>query len=49
MPLTQYAPICLILGCIMDMIGEVDGRGCQGVWHIAQGAKCIRESKMEIL
>lgn len=49
MALTEYAPICLILGFIMDMIGEVDGRGCQGVWHIAQGAKCIRESKFEVL
>ena len=49
MPLTQYAPICLILGFIMVLIGEVDGRGCQGGWHIAQGAMCIRESKMEIL
>lgn len=49
MPLTQYAPICLLAGYIMDMIGEVDGRGCQGVWHIADGAKCIRQSKIEIL
>ena len=49
MPLTQYAPICLLAGYIMDMIGEVDGRGCEGVWHIADGAKCIRESEMVVL
>lgn len=49
MPLTQYAPICLLAGYIMDMIGEVDGRGCQGVWHIADGARCIRQSKIEVL
>lgn len=49
MALTQYAPICLLAGYIMDMIGEVDGRGCEGVWHIAQGARCIRDSKIEIL
>lgn len=49
MPLTQYAPICLLAGYIMDMIGEVDGRGCQGVWQIADGARCIRQSEMVIL
>lgn len=49
MALTQYAPICLLAGYIMDMIGEVDGRGCQGVWHIADGARCIRESEMIVL
>ena len=49
MALTEYAPICLLAGYIMDMIGEVDGRGCQGVWKIADGARCIRESEMVIL
>lgn len=49
MPLTQFAPICLLAGFVMDMIGEVDGRGCQGVWEIAKGARCIRESKFEVL
>lgn len=47
--LTQYAPICLLAGYIMDLIGEVDGRGCEGVWKIAQGAKCIRESQLVVL
>ncbi len=49
MALTQYAPICLLAGYIMDMIGEVDGRGCEGVWEIAQGARCIRQSEMIVL
>ncbi len=49
MALTQFAPICLLAGYIMDMIGEVDGRGCEGVWKIADGARCIRESEMIIL
>lgn len=49
MALTEYAPICLLAGYIMDMIGEVDGRGCEGVWKIADGARCIRESEMVIL
>lgn len=46
MPLTQYAPICLLAGYIMEMIGEVDGRGCEGVWRIAEGARCIRQSEI---
>lgn len=46
MPLTQYAPICLLAGYIMEMIGEVDGRGGEGVWHIADGARCIRQSEI---
>lgn len=46
MTLTQYTPICLLAGYMMDMIGEVDGRGCQGVWHIADGARCIRQSEI---
>lgn len=46
MPLTQYVPICLLAGYIMDMIGEVDGRGCEGVWRIAEGARCIRQSEI---
>ena len=46
MPLTQFAPIRLLCGYIMDMIGEEDGRGCKGVWKIADGARCIRESEM---
>ncbi len=49
MPLTQYAPICLLAGYMMDMIGEVAGRGCEGVWHIADGAHCIHQSKIEII
>ncbi len=48
MTLTQYVPICLLAGYIMDMIGEADGRGCQGVWHIADGARCIRESEIVV-
>lgn len=49
MALTEYAPICLLLGYIMDMIGEKDGRGCEGVWKIADGAKCIRQSELIVL
>ncbi len=49
MALTQYAPICLLAGYVMDLIGEVDGRGCEGVWEIAKGARCIRQSEMIVM
>lgn len=49
MTLTQYAPICLLAGYLMEMIGEVDGRGCEGVWKIADGARCIRQSEIVVL
>ncbi|MCQ2413018.1 MAG: SIS domain-containing protein [Sphaerochaetaceae bacterium] len=43
--LTEYAPICILMGYLMILLGEEDGRGCKGVWHIADGARCIRESE----
>lgn len=46
MALTHYAPICLLAGYICERIGEVDGRGCEGVWKIADGAHCIRQSEL---
>lgn len=49
MALTQYAPICLLAGYLMDLLNEVDGRGCEGVWKIAKGARCIRESELIII
>lgn len=47
--LTQYAPINILANYVANMIDEIDGRGCEGVWSIAKGARCIRESKVEIL
>lgn len=49
MALTEYAPVCLLAGYLMELIGETDGRGCEGVWHIADGARCIRQSEMVVL
>lgn len=47
--LTQFAPVSILLNYIADLIGEKDGRGCEGVWKIAEGAGCIRNSKVEII
>lgn len=44
MPLTQFAPICLLMGYICEMIGEVDGRGCEGPWSFAKGGAAIKNS-----
>ena len=47
--LTEYVPVNLLCAYLMDLLGEEDGRGCKGVWKIADGAKCIRESETVIL
>lgn len=47
--ITNFTPINIMANYIANEIGEEDGRGCKGVWSIANGAKCIRDSKIEIL
>lgn len=47
--LTQYAPVSIMANYVANFIDEEDGRGCKGVWSVADGARCIRESKVEIL
>lgn len=44
--LYQFAPICLICGYMMNMLGERAGRGCEGPWVIAKGAACVRQSEI---
>lgn len=47
--LTQFAPVSLLANYMANLVGEEDGRGCKGVWSIADGARCIRDSRVEIL
>lgn len=47
--LTEYVPVNLLCAYLMELLGEEDGRGCKGVWKIADGARCIRESETIIL
>jgi glucosamine 6-phosphate synthetase-like amidotransferase/phosphosugar isomerase protein len=49
MLLTQFAPVCLLFGYIQAMLGEKNGRGCEGPWSIAKGAACVRNSEIQIL
>lgn len=42
MPLTQFAPLCLLASYISELIGEKYGRGCEGDWAFsADGAGVI--------
>lgn len=45
----QFAPICLICGYMMAMLGERSGRGCEGPWAFSKGAACVRQSKIEFI
>jgi glucosamine 6-phosphate synthetase-like amidotransferase/phosphosugar isomerase protein len=49
MLLTQFTPICLLFGYIQTMLGEKNGRGCEGPWSFAKGAVCVRNSEIQIL
>lgn len=46
MPLTQYAPICLIASYITELIGEKYGRGCEGDWEFAAGGAGVKNSEI---
>ncbi|QQO08458.1 SIS domain-containing protein [Breznakiella homolactica] len=47
--LTQFTPLCLLMGYIQIMIGERSGRGCEGPWSFSKGAACVRSSEIIIL
>ncbi|MGI6069216.1 MAG: SIS domain-containing protein [Blautia sp.] len=46
MPLTHFAPVCLIAGYISALIGEKYGRGCEGDWEFAQGGAGVKNSEI---
>lgn len=46
MPLTQFAPVCLIAGYISELIGEKYGRGCEGEWSFCKGGYCVKNSEI---
>lgn len=48
-PLAQFAPICLLAGYIGKMIGETDGRGCEGNWRFARGGAGVKNSEIIVL
>jgi len=48
MPLTHFAPVCLIAGYISVFIGEKYGRGCEGKWEFAKGGEAVKNSEIII-
>lgn len=46
MPLTHFAPVCLIAAYIAELIGEKYGRGCEGDWSFCQGGACVKNSEI---
>lgn len=47
--LTQFAPLCLLTGYLGELLGEVDGRGCEGPWSFAQDGAGIKNSEIIVL
>ena len=46
MPLTHFAPVCLIASYISELIGEKYGRGCEGDWAFCDGGYCVKNSEI---
>lgn len=48
MPLTQFAPLCLLAGYLAELADEEYGRGCVGIWSFAQDGAAVKNSEMLI-
>ena len=46
MPLTHFAPVCLLASYISELIGEKYGRGCEGDWAFCDGGYCVKNSEI---
>ena len=46
MPLTQFAPVCLIAAYIAELTGEEYGRGCEGDWSFSKNGAGVTESEI---
>jgi glucosamine--fructose-6-phosphate aminotransferase (isomerizing) len=46
MPLTHFAPVCLLASYISVLIGEKYGRGCEGAWSFAEGGAGVTGSEI---
>jgi glucosamine--fructose-6-phosphate aminotransferase (isomerizing) len=45
-PLVQCAPINLLIGFVMTLLGEKPGRGCTGPWAFAKNGAGVRNSEI---
>lgn len=48
-PLVQFVPLCLLTGYLGELLGEADGRGCEGPWSFCQGGTAIKNSEIIVL
>lgn len=48
MPLTQFAPVCLIAAYIAELTGEEYGRGCEGDWSFSKNGAGVTESEIMV-
>lgn len=48
MPVTHFAPLCLLAGYLSAMKGETYGRGSEGPWEFSKGGRCVKDSKIVI-
>lgn len=48
-PLVQFVPMSLLCGCLCELLGEEDGRGCKGPWSFCQGGAAIKNSEIVLL
>jgi glucosamine--fructose-6-phosphate aminotransferase (isomerizing) len=46
LPIVQCAPINLLIGFVMTLLGETPGRGCMGPWAFAKDGAGVRESEI---
>jgi glucosamine--fructose-6-phosphate aminotransferase (isomerizing) len=46
MPLTQFAPVCLIAAYLAELTGEKYGRGCEGDWEFCKDGAGVTESEI---
>jgi glucosamine 6-phosphate synthetase-like amidotransferase/phosphosugar isomerase protein len=47
--LTQSTPISLLVGYMMALIGEVDGRGATGLWSFCKDGAAVKNSEIIII
>lgn len=46
MPVTHFAPVCLLASYISVLTGEKYGRGCEGAWSFCDGGYCVKNSEI---
>lgn len=46
MPLTQFAPVCLLASYLSEILGETYGRGCEGDWEFSKNGAGVTNSEI---